>query len=157
MKDRREDQELRRLQAVKTSTEAPALPLGAEMVSFFKNSVARRQSRLGKIAEVWTRLIPVILAEHCALESYSRGSLTVIVDSSSHLYDLKQLLLAGLEKQLLMACSSAGLRKIILRPGRWYDGENPAESRPLFAESPASPAGGAARTRGPDRRSTPPH
>jgi hypothetical protein len=47
--------------------------------------------------------------------------LTVIVDSSSHLYELKQLLLAGLQQQLLLACKSSGLRKIALRPGRWYE------------------------------------
>jgi hypothetical protein len=49
--------------------------------------------------------------------------LTVVVDSASYLYELKQLLLAGLERQLLLACKSAGLRKIVLRRGKWYDGE----------------------------------
>ena len=53
-----------------------------------------------------------------------RGSLTVLVDTASHLYELKQLLLAGLQQQLLLACKSAGLRKISLKPGRWYEGTN---------------------------------
>ncbi len=44
----------------------------------------------------------------------------------SHLYELKQLLLAGLEQQLLLACKAAGLRKINLRPGRWYDASDVA-------------------------------
>ena len=43
------------------------------------------------------------------------------MDSSSHLYELKQLLLAGLQQQLLLACKPAGLRKVMLKPGRWYD------------------------------------
>src|SRR5688572_10256608 len=101
---------------------APTTPaLGPEVVDFFKHSVAKRQSKLGKIAEAWAALIPPLLAEHTALESLSRGQLTVLVDSSAHLYDLKQLLLAGLEKQLLLACKSAGLKKVALKPGRWYD------------------------------------
>ena len=58
----------------------------------------------------------------------SSGQLTVLVDSSPHLYELKQLLLAGLQKQLLVACKAAGLRKIHLKLGRWYDttGNGPA-------------------------------
>ena len=91
------------------------------MISFFKTSVEKRQTKFAKIADCWFTLVPKTLSDHCALESFSRGSLTVMVDSASHLYELKQLLLAGLEKQLLMACKSAGLRKINLRRGRWYD------------------------------------
>ena len=72
----------------------------------------------------WEVLVPEKLAEHCALESLYRGQLTVIVDSSAHLYELKQLLLAGLQQQLLLACKSAGLRKINLRAGRWYLGSD---------------------------------
>ena len=69
------------------------------------------------------QLVPMSLLEHCSVESLNRGMLTLLVDSASHLYDLKTLLLAGLEKQLLLACKSAGLRKVTLRPGRWYDGD----------------------------------
>ena len=72
------------------------------------------------------------LNDHCALEGYSRGSLTVLVDSSSHLYELKQLLLAGLQQQLLIACKGAGLRKITLKPGRWYDAGDDGDRKPRF-------------------------
>ena len=65
--------------------------------------------------------MPELLERHCALESFHRGQLTVLVDSSPHLYELRQLLLSGLEKQLKIACKSAGLKKITLTPGRWYD------------------------------------
>ncbi|MGB7156754.1 MAG: DciA family protein [Tepidisphaeraceae bacterium] len=117
-----QDAELSRLQRVKQQSRPPThAPLGPEMVSFFKQSVSKRHTKLSKIAECWGALVPETLNDHCALESLSRGSLTVIVDSSSHLYELKQLLLAGLEQQLLLACKSAGLRKITLKPGRWYD------------------------------------
>jgi len=76
---------------------------------------------MAAIAECWQQLVPPMLCDHCALESFHAGTLKVIVDSSSHLYELKQLLLSGLQKQLLIVCKSAGLRKITLKPGRWYE------------------------------------
>jgi Dna[CI] antecedent, DciA len=111
---------LSRLTAVKQRKLPEAGKLGVEMITFFKQSVEKRQGKLAKIAECWGMLVPEMLNEHCSLEGLSRGVLTVLVDSSSHLYELKQLLLAGLEKQILLACKGAGLRKIMLRSGRWY-------------------------------------
>lgn len=113
--------ELLRLTRYKQVTRPSPQSLGAEMITYFKQSVARRQTKLGKIGEHWAALIPDILSAHCALHSLSRGSLTVLVDSAAHLYELKQLLLAGLEEQLLIACKSTGLRKITLKPGRVQD------------------------------------
>ena len=122
----------KRMARVKQSA-PPATPaLGPEMLAFFKQSVEKRQTKFGKIARCWAQLVPETLAEHCALDSFSRGTLSVLVDSSSHLYELKQLLLAGLQQQLLLACNSAGLRKINLRPGRWYDGDSPAAGKLRF-------------------------
>ena len=116
-------QTLQRLDHFKRSDRQDADHLGEDMVTFFKQSVQKRQTRLGKIAQAWQRLIPEMLCDHCALESLHRGTLTVLVDSSAHLYELKQLLLAGAEAQLRLACKSAGLRKITLKPGRWYDSD----------------------------------
>ena len=128
-----QDAELSRLHRVKQGRPPAQTALGPEMISFFKQSVEKRHTKLAKIAECWGALVPETLNDHCALESLSRGSLTVIVDSSSHLYELKQLLLAGLEQQLLLACKSAGLRKITLKPGRWYDdGDAAGERTPRF-------------------------
>ena len=126
--------ELKRLARVKQSAPAAVDALGPELVSFFKHSVQKRQTKLAKIAECWGRLVPGLLNEHCALEGFSpkTGTLTVVVDSASHLYELKQLLLAGLQQQLLLACSSSGLRKIALRRGRWYDGEGPSDRKVRF-------------------------
>jgi len=123
---RLQDAELRRVARVKRVEPPAGRLLGPELVGFFKNSVQKRHTKLGQIAECWSRLVPELLNDHCALESLSRGTLVVIVDSSSHLYELKQLLLAGLESQLLVACTAAGLKKINLRVGRWYDGDDPA-------------------------------
>jgi hypothetical protein len=115
---------LARLQAAKHVDTAVGSALGPEMIGFFKQSVAKRQTKLVQIAEAWSLLVPETLNEHCSLEALSRGSLTVLVDSASHLYELKQLLLAGLEQQLQIACKKSGLRKVMLRPGQWYAGDS---------------------------------
>ena len=136
----RSEDELARLARVKAAAPPVPDPLGPELISFFKTSVQRRQTKLEKIAHCWQQLVPELLNDHCALEGLTRGTLTVLVDTAAHLYELKQLLLAGLEKQLLTACKSAGLRKITLKRGRWYagesgDGENhrPGDRRVRFA------------------------
>ena len=128
----RETAELSRLLQLKRTDNLAAVPLGPEMIGFFQQSVRKRQTKLSQIAECWGRLVPETLSEHCALESYSRGTLAVLVDSASHLYELKQLLLSGLQQQLLLACKSAGLRKIALRPGRWYDATDDRDRKPRF-------------------------
>jgi hypothetical protein len=126
-----QEAELRRLAKAKHSEPHAVLPLGPEMIHFFEQSVQKRQTKFSRVALCWQQLVPQILSEHCALESLSRGTLTVLVDSSSHLYELKQLLLAGLQQQLIAACRFAGLKKISLKPGRWYDGTE-GESRPKW-------------------------
>jgi len=130
--DNIEEARFRRMARVKQSSE-PSLPsLGPAMVSFFKQSVAKRQTKFAQIAACWAQLVPEVLADHCSLESFTRGSLVVLVDSASHLYELKQLLLAGLEQQLLLACATAGLKKINLKPGRWYEGDGQAGRKLRF-------------------------
>jgi hypothetical protein len=120
--NRNEDErQLRRLTRAKETPTTQTPSLGPAMLSFFKHNIQKRQTKFAPIAESWSQLIPEPLLDHTALESFHRGQLTVLVDSSSHLYDLKQLLLAGLEKQVLAACRTTGLRKIVLKPGRWYD------------------------------------
>ena len=128
---RLKDAELNRLSRLKSIHRPPAAALGAEMISFFKHSVQKRQTQMSKIADAWAVLVPELLNDHCALDSLTRGTLTVLVDTSSHLYELKQLLLAGLQQQLLLACKAAGLRKITLKPGRWYDSAD-ADRKPRF-------------------------
>jgi hypothetical protein len=124
---------LQRLQKVKQSGPRATDKLGGEMITFFKQCVAKRQTHLGKIAEAWGTLVPLSLSEHCSLESLSRGTLTVVVDSSSHLYELKQLLLAGIQQQMFLACKSTGLKKISLKPGRWYEGGGQDDRRLKFS------------------------
>ncbi len=124
--------ELLRVHRVKQVPPQETEALGPQLLAFFDKSVSRRQTKLSKVAESWCRLVPETLSDHCALEALVRGTLTVLVDSSSHLYELKQLLLAGLEQQLLIACRASGVRKISLRAGRWYDGETASDRRVRF-------------------------
>ena len=125
--------ELQRLARVKQHIKKEVPALGPEMLAFFKQNVQKRQTKFAPIAECWQKLVPDFLQQHTALESFNRGQLTVLVDSSSHLYELKQLLLSGLQKQLLIGCKAAGLRKIVLKPGRWYEtGEDPNDQKLKF-------------------------
>jgi Dna[CI] antecedent, DciA len=117
---------LARLQEAKQSNGSSLLPLGAVMVDFFKQDVRKRQMKLVFIAERWMELVPESLSEHCALDSLRRGTLTVLVDGAPCLYELRQLLLAGLQGQLLLACRASGLRKIVLKPGRADDRRRPS-------------------------------
>jgi hypothetical protein len=118
-----EESDFKRLSRVKRTDRAPAPTFGADLVTFFKRSVQKRQTKFGSISDCWSTLIPSTLLEHTALESFTRGTLCVLVDSSSHLYELRTLLLSGLQEQILLACKSSGLRKITLKHGRWYSGD----------------------------------
>jgi hypothetical protein len=124
--------ELQRIHHAKRPAREPTPLLGPELLSFFKHSIQKRQTKLSKIAECWCQLVPEMLLEHCALESFHAGTLKVIVDSAAHLYELKQLLLAGMQTQILLACKSSGLRRITLRQGRWYQGDDPRERKLRF-------------------------
>jgi hypothetical protein len=127
-----QEAEFKRLNRVKRRARRDTPLIAEPLVAFFKHSVQKRQAKFGQIGECWARLIPETFQEHTSLESFARGTLSVLVDSSSHLYELKQLLLAGLQDQLLLACKSAGLRKITLKPGRWYDGDEPRDRKIRF-------------------------
>lgn len=124
--------DLHRLHRVKQAPGRPTPQLGPELLTFFKQSVERRHTKLTKIADCWEKLIPSTLLEHCALESLHAGTLKVIVDSSPHLYELKQVLLAGLQEQILLACKSTGLRRITLKLGRWYVGDDARDRKMRF-------------------------
>jgi len=124
---RAQEAEFKRLARVKRSDRNSAVPIGPEMLHFFQHSVQKRQTKLSQLAACWAQLVPETLSDHCSLESLSRGTLVVMVDSASHLYELKQLLLAGLQQQLILACKFAGLKKISLRPGQRNSVEDATE------------------------------
>lgn len=112
------------------SEKRPAPPaLGDDMLAFFRKDIQKRLPKLEALASTWQKLIPSTIVHHTCLEGFHRGTLTVLVDSSPMLYELRQLLLAGIEKQLIVACKAQGLRKVSLRQGQWYD---PRTGAPRF-------------------------
>lgn len=70
----------RRLARMKQSSQPSVPSLGPAMVTFFKQSVAKRQTKFARIAACWSQLVPEALADRCSLESFARGSLVVLVD-----------------------------------------------------------------------------
>ena len=96
----------------------PIAPLGEPLAFFMKHQLARRVKQLSRLAEIWDEIIPDSIAEHTALEGFHRGTLTVIVDSASHRFQLQTLLLGGLLKELQSRFSGA-LNKVRLEPGQF--------------------------------------
>ncbi len=124
--------EIKRLQGYKQHVAHSSAALGPEVLGFFKHAVDRPHRQLGGIAAAWEQIIPAELVAHTSLDGITRGTLSVTVDSSAHLYELRQLLLAGAQEQMLHACKRDGLRKISLKLGRWYDGESPGDRKLKF-------------------------
>lgn len=116
---------------MKTRPKREAERIGESLVKFYKGTVQRTRKFAG-IGEVWDTLMPPELNEHCCLESYRAGTLVVLVDSSPHLYRLKQLLLEDLQKNIVDLCRAQGLKKITLRPGRWYASDGEQDCRVFF-------------------------
>src|ERR1700722_14267773 len=111
--------ELRRLGRIKRREPAAIEQIGPALLGFYRESVEKRQPKLQRVADAWQQLVPEHLCAHCSLEGFSKGTLKVLVDSSAHLYELKQLMLSGVHDQMTIACKAAGLRKIVLRLGQW--------------------------------------
>jgi len=95
-----------------------AVPLAQPLAIFMKHFLAARVRKLGRLAEIWDLLVPQEIREHTALEAFSRGVLTVIVDSASHRYQLRMLLDGGLKRDI-QARFPGPLNKIRLTPGRF--------------------------------------
>jgi hypothetical protein len=117
-RDREADAELRRLFRWKSPRAYMPHVLGEDAIDLFNSQIKKRHAKFGKLSEAWNTLVPALFQEHTMLASFVRGVLTVHVDSSPHLYELKQLMLAGLEDQLLLACRGEGLKKLALKRGR---------------------------------------
>lgn len=118
LNDRESEAELRRLFRWKSPRPYTPHVLGEDAIELFNTQIKKRHAKFGKLSEVWDTLVPALFQEHTMLATFVRGTLTVHVDSSPHLYELKQLMLAGLEDQLLLACAGTGLKKIALKRGK---------------------------------------
>ncbi len=96
-----------------------ASPVAKSLAILMKHTLGKRVKQLGRLAEIWDEVIPESIRDHTALESYSKGVLTVMVDSAAHRFGLQTLLGAGLTAEIRARFSGA-LNKIRLVPGQFY-------------------------------------
>ena len=73
-----EESDFKRLSRVKRTDRAPAPTFGADLVTFFKRSVQKRQTKFGSISDCWSTLIPSTLLEHTADELCAAGHHVVL-------------------------------------------------------------------------------
>ncbi len=92
--------------------------LAEPMALLMKHKLGKKVRQVGKLAAIWDEILPATIREHTALDSFNRGVLTVLVDSSSHRYQLQTLLAAGLQKEIQTRFSGP-LNKIRLVPGQF--------------------------------------
>ncbi|MFP4105220.1 MAG: DUF721 domain-containing protein [Phycisphaerae bacterium] len=99
--------------------DTPLTSIGQPVAMFMKHTLEKRVRQLSKLAEAWDAVIPEDIREHTALETFSRGTLTVMVDSAPHRFKLQMLLNGGLKAQLQENFPGA-INKVRLVPGQFY-------------------------------------
>ena len=93
--------------------------LSEPLALLMKHKLGKRVKQLAKLSEVWDEIIPQEITEHTALEGYSRGVLSVLVDSAAHRFQLRTLLDGGLKREIQQRFSGP-IDKIRLVPGQFY-------------------------------------
>jgi hypothetical protein len=104
----------------------PAVPL-AHPLALVMKPLRKIVRQLGPLAAIWEEVIPPGILEHTALDGLCSGVLTVLVDSSPHRFQLRQLLDGGLLAEIRSRFRGA-LNKVRLEPGQFAE---PAGRRPL--------------------------
>jgi hypothetical protein len=107
----------------------PTTPLGGPLAMLMQHTLRKRVRQLGELAGAWDEIIPEEFRQHTALESFARGTLTVLVDSAPHRYQLEMLLRGGLLRLLTQRFSGA-LNRVKLVPGQFYSVD--VEGNPRF-------------------------
>ena len=86
---------------------------------FIRREVAPRQKKLSRLGQVWRELLPKELLEHTCLENLYRGTLRVLVDDASSLFELNQIKEELLD-QLQEFCPNIAPAQIRFVRGYWY-------------------------------------
>ena len=68
------------------------------------------QRKLGRFIDLWERLVPRDLASRSKVLSIRRGVVSVVVESSSTMYELDRMLRTGLEQELRRQFQSSVVR-----------------------------------------------
>lgn len=92
--------------------------LGKPLAVLMKHKLSKRFRQLSRLAVIWDEVVPEAIRDHTALESFSRGVLTVLVDSASHRFQLQTLLRGGLQRAI-QANFSGAVNKVRLIPGQF--------------------------------------
>jgi Dna[CI] antecedent DciA-like protein len=82
-----------------------------EVVAGFVESLERVPVRCDSVTEALEGLLPPPMRGHCRLGEISGGSIKIVVDSASYMYEL-QLCKAELLEELRRVCPGAGVRRI---------------------------------------------
>jgi hypothetical protein len=90
--------------------------LGDAVRDVLENRISPRQARFSSVVESWQQLVPVEFACHCKLADLTAGTLKVMVDSPSYMYEM-QLCRSALLSELQRECPHARIRKIDLAVG----------------------------------------
>ncbi len=85
---------------------------------YFKTQIQKPFKQLNGLGQIWADQLPPELLEHTRLDRFTRGVLTVAVDSSAHLYELDRILRSGLQNQIISSFTAGSLRKIRLTLAR---------------------------------------
>jgi hypothetical protein len=88
-----------------------AVSLGEVARQLMAEQISPRQARLSEVADLWGRLLPSSLHEHCEIVDISSGRLKVEVDSPSYVYEL-QLCSEELLEELQRQCPGARVTRI---------------------------------------------
>lgn len=96
-----------------------AQPLANPIAKFVRREVTTRQKTLGRLGQAWQELLPKELLEHTCVETLHHGTLRVLVDNASSMFELNQAR-EQLTEQIRELCPTIGLSQIRFIRGRWY-------------------------------------
>lgn len=96
-----------------------AASVAEPLAMLMKQRLSRRVKQLGQLGSIWAELVPDAIREHAALERFTSGVLTVMVDTAARRFELQTLLRGGLERAI-QSRFAGSLRRIKLVPGQFY-------------------------------------
>ncbi|MBN1844179.1 MAG: DUF721 domain-containing protein [Sedimentisphaerales bacterium] len=124
------DATLRRLWQLRQRKRGP-VPLAGWVDRFMRREVVARQKRLGRLGRAWQEILPAELVRHSCLEGLRGGTLRVLVDNSSSLYELNQSK-ESLLAQLRQSCPADAPAAIRFVRGQWYRTNDEGVDIPTF-------------------------
>jgi len=99
-----------------TSRADTLVRLGDVVREVIQNQISPQQVRFSSVIELWEQIVPAELACHCKLFDLKAGTLKVMVDLPSYMYEL-ELCRPELLSELQRECPRARIRKIELAVG----------------------------------------